>query len=232
MIDIHCHILPGLDDGPKDLDQSREMLRMAADDGVRTIVATPHFGGRFGETGPDEIRGLTARANEVARDEGIPVEVLPGCEALLTPELPEQLQRGEVLTLGDTGRYILVEVHPEPIPKYGLDVIFRLRVAQVTPILAHGERLCFTAEGKQFVRELVTQGGLVQMNADAVGGSVGWRVRRLCRWMRKEGLAHAIASDGHSPTHRPPLLAPCLRGFGRREREGALAKYCSLDVRA
>ena len=232
MIDIHCHILPGLDDGPKDLDQSREMLRVAAGDGVRTIVGTPHFGGVFGEADPDEIRRLTARVNEVAREEGIRVEVLPGCEALLTPELPEQLQRGEVLTLGDAGKYILVEVHPEPIPKYGLDVIFRLRVAQVTPILAHGERLCFTAEGKRLVRELVTQGGLVQMNADAAGGSLGWRVRRLCTWMRREGLAHTIASDGHSPTHRPPLLTPCLKGFGRREREGALAQYCSLDLRA
>ncbi len=230
MIDIHCHILPGIDDGPEDMDGSLAMLRLAAEDGVRTVVATPHFGGRYDLPAPATIRSLTRRLNEVADAAGIEARVLPGCEAELVPDLPEQLRSGEALTLGDAGRYVLVEVLPLPIPLYALDVHFRLRLAGYVPILAHVERVAITADGLQFAREFVAQGGLAQVNADSVGGQVGRAAQRVCSRLFDEGLFHIIASDGHSTTSRPPLLTPCLRGFTRQERLQALARYCSLEL--
>jgi len=228
MIDIHCHLLPGLDDGPRSMDDTLAMLRMAAADGVTTIVATPHYGGRFGEPKPDTIRDLVAQVNRRAREAALAIEVLPGCEACLELDLAEKVERGQVLTFGETNRYVLVEVATEPLPLYALDVSFRLRTLGVTPVLAHGERLAATNSGWGFVRRFKEQGGLVQLNADAVAGQAGWRVKRVCRGLLAENLATVIASDGHSPDWRPPLLSPCLHGFPKRVRPTVLETYCEL----
>jgi len=228
MVDIHCHILPGLDDGPRTLDESLAMLRLAAGDGVRTIVATPHFGGRFGQPPTDVVGALVERVNGLAADDGLPVTVVPGCEAWLDLDLPAAADEGRVLTFGADRRYLLIEVLPDPLPLYALEVSFQLRVRGIQPILAHGERLALTRPGLSFVRSFVDQGGLVQLNADAVGGRGGWRLTRVCRNLLKGGLVHAIASDGHSPTERPPLLSPCLRGFPPAERPTVARTYCSL----
>ncbi|MBM3472268.1 MAG: hypothetical protein FJW79_09795 [Actinobacteria bacterium] len=229
MLDIHCHILPGLDDGPQTMDEALAMLRIAEADGIRTIVATPHFAGRFGEPPPDLIRALVQRVNERAADEGLPVTVLAGCEAYLDLELPSKAEAGKLVTFGGERHYLLIEVPTEPIPLYALEVSFQLRVMGIQPILAHGERLAVTEAGLTFVRRFVEQGGLVQANADAIGGQVGRRMRRLCQQMVKDGLVHLIATDAHSPAYRPPILTVCLRGFPKPMRDTALGKYCSLE---
>ena len=275
MIDIHCHILPGIDDGPKTVDESLAMLRLAADDGVRTIVATPHFGGSFGEPNPEVIRSLAIQLNERGSAQAIPVRVLPGCEARVERDLPEMVKRGEVLTLGDLGQYVLIELPGPPLPLYALEVHFELRLAGfvpielgdlregilpgtlaefyqrvfelshievlgiganlgclagVVPILAHAERIVGAASAWKFVEEFVEQGGLVQVNAGAVGGLEGWRGKRRARRLFSRDLAHVIASDGHSTGRRRPVLTPCLRGFPRRERSTVLDRYCSLNL--
>jgi protein-tyrosine phosphatase len=229
MVDVHCHILPGVDDGPKSMDEAVAMLRVAQGDGISTVVATPHFGGRFGEPDPDVLRTLVDRVNARAREEGLAIAVLPGCEAHLDLDLPTRLEAGKVLTFGGDRQYVLVEVVAEPLPLYALDVCFQLRVMGVQPILAHGERVAMTEAGRGFVRRFVEQGGLVQVNADAIGGQVGWRVRRLCQRMIKEELVHVIASDGHSPTWRPPVLTVCLRGFPKSARDTVMQRYCGLE---
>jgi protein-tyrosine phosphatase len=229
MVDIHCHILPGVDDGPKAMDESLAMLRIAEADGIRTIVATPHFGGRFDEPPPDVIRALVERVNARAAGEGLRITVLPGCEASLDLELPAKTEAGRVVTFGGDRRYLLVEVAAEPIPLYALEVSFQLRVMGTQPVLAHAERLAATKAGLGFVRRFVEQGGLVQINADAMGGQVGWQMRRLCQRLVKEGLVHAIATDAHSPTFRPPVLTACLRGFPKPMRPTVTTTYCSLQ---
>jgi len=232
MIDIHCHILPGIDDGPKDLDESIAMLRMAEADGVRSIVATPHSGGAYEEPDSDHIRELVRTVNAAAADEGIAVELLPGCEAQITPDFAEKVASGRIITLGDLGRYVLMEVSATPLPAYGLDGVFNLALAGVIPVLAHGERLAGTKSGMAFVSAFARQGGLVQLNADAVGGLVGRQVQRCCGQLWRRGCAHVIASDGHGTRRRPPLLSPCLAGFKRRARLTALQDYCSVELSA
>ncbi len=206
------------------------MLRMAEADGVRTIVATPHSGGAYEEPDPDRIRELVRTVNAAAEDEGIAVEVLPGCEAQMSPDFVEKVEAGTILTLGDKGRYALVEINATPLPAYGLDVVFKLILAGIIPILAHGERLAATKSGSLFVAMFARQGGLVQMNADAVGGLVSRELKRSCGKLLKQRWAHVIASDGHGTRHRPPLLSPCLTGFKRRDRPAALDKYCNLNL--
>lgn len=230
MIDIHCHILPGIDDGPKAIDESLAMLRMAAADGIRTIVATPHWGGPYEETSPTLVRSLVARVNELASEHDLPVEVLPGCEARMDPALPNQACSGELLTLGDRGRYVLVEVLGPPVPLYALEVHFELRLAGFTPILAHAERLLTVPSAWSFTKEFVDQGGLVQVNASALGGEEGRAVRNRARRLFREGLAQVIASDGHGTEQRRPVLTQCLGAFPRRDRDTVLERYCSLEL--
>ncbi|MBM3476971.1 MAG: hypothetical protein FJX75_27180 [Armatimonadetes bacterium] len=205
------------------------MLRIAEADGIRTIVATPHFGGRFAQPPPDLIRALVERVNERAAREGLPVTVLAGCEACLDLELPAKVEAGKLVTFGGERRYLLIEVPTEPISLYALEVSFQLRVMGIQPILAHGERVAATKTGLTFVRRFVEQGGLVQVNADAVAGHVGWRTRRRCRQMLKERLVHAIATDAHSPAYRPPILTVCLQGFPKPVRGTVLDQYCTLE---
>lgn len=229
MVDIHCHILPGIDDGPTTLDETLAMLRIAEGDGTRVIVATPHFGGRFGEPPADAIRALVDRVNERAAGEGIGVNVLAGCEAHLDLELPAKVEAGRVITFGGDRRYLLVEVATEPLPLYALEVSFQLRVMGVRPILAHAERVGATKAGRELVRRFAAQGGLVQVNADAVGGQVGSGARKVCRQMLREGLVHAIATDAHSAGQRPPVLKACLAGLPKPMRDTAMERFCNLE---
>jgi protein-tyrosine phosphatase len=158
------------------------------------------------------------------------VRVLPGCEARVERDLPERVKSGEVLTLGDLGQYVLIELPGPPLPLYALEVHFELRLAGFVPILAHAERIVGAASAWRFVEEFVEQGGLVQVNAGAVGGQEGWRGKRRARRLFSRDLAHIVASDGHSTGRRRPVLTPCLRGFPRRERSTVLDRYCSLDL--
>ncbi len=206
------------------------MLRMAAEDGIRTVVATPHFGGSYDEPAPELIRSLTARLNELAGAEGLAIEVLPGCEPRVSLDLPADVEARRVLTLGDLGRYLLVEVPGPPIPLYALDVNFQLRLAGVTPVLAHAERVVAAGSGWRFVEEFVNQGGLVQVNAAALSGEEGWVARRRARQLFSTGQAHIIASDGHATDRRRPILSHCLGAFPRRERPMVLDRYCQLDL--
>jgi len=160
------------------------------------------------------------------------VEVLPGCEAQMTLDFAEKVAAGSILTLGDLGRYVLVEVSATPLPAYGLEVVFNLLLSGVIPVLAHGERLATAKSGLEFVSAFARQGGLVQLNADAVGGLAGREVQRCCGRLWKRGCFHVIASDGHSTRRRPPLLSPCLAGFKRRGRLTALQDYCGLELSA
>jgi protein-tyrosine phosphatase len=230
MVDIHCHILPGIDDGPESMDESLAMLRMAAEDGIHTVVGTPHFGGTYREPAPELVRSLTARVNELAREEELAIEVLPGCEAHISEDLPGRIASGLALTLGDRGRYVLIEVPGPPVPLYALKVHFQLRLAGVTPVLAHAERLVAVQSGRRFVAEFAEQGGLVQVNAAALSGEEGWLARRRARQLFAAGRAHVIASDGHGTERRPPILSPCASAFPKRERATVLDRYCQLDL--
>jgi protein-tyrosine phosphatase len=116
MIDLHCHILPGLDDGPATLDESLEMCRMAASDGVRTIVAATHF--RPGAIEPDSgsVRGRLQELQQALVIEGIGISVLPGAEVTVTPELPKHLDLRDWLFVNNSGRYVIVEFSQDAPP--------------------------------------------------------------------------------------------------------------------
>ena len=206
MIDLHCHILPGLDDGPRSMEESLAMARMAAADGVRVIVATPHVDREFDEPDPDTVRERVADLNRAIAAEQLPLRILPGGEAPAEPELLEALQAGRVLTVGDRGRHVLVELPTNAPSTYAPELFFRLQLAGFTPVIAHVERAAIFRVQPQMLREFRDRGYPLQMNVDTLRGS--FNTRRRARRLVQEGLVTILASDGHDTKRRRPLLSP------------------------
>jgi len=219
MIDLHVHILPGLDDGPGDWETSVEMCRIAADDGIRTLVATPHFHEGLFEPDrqliADRARELADRIADVCR-----IEILIGADVRIGPNLPAKIRDGVVPTLNDSG-YLLLEL-PDGAPLPELQrIVFDLMVHGVRPVLTHPERNPQFQGREERLRPLVDAGVLVQLSAMSVCGGFGRAARRAAHRMLRLGLTHCLASDAHSRVRRPPRLSGAVAEAGRLIGPGA-----------
>jgi protein-tyrosine phosphatase len=207
LIDLHCHILPGVDDGPETWEQSLAMARLAEADGIETIVATPHCNLDSACPSPAQIRDLTAELNARLSEAGLRLRVAPGAEVRATTAMVEAVEREQVLTLGDRGRYLLVELPPSGHPLFAGEMFFRLQLAGITPVIAHAERYDFFRATPAALEELCARGYPVQVSVGSILGQEGGRVRRFAHELIQRNLATLIASDGHNTTDRKPVLA-------------------------
>ncbi len=197
MIDFHCHILPGIDDGAKDWEESIAMARCLVGQGVTGVVATPHHIEGYYNPAPGTVLALVEEFKRRLIEQGIDLEVYPGCEAHISPELPELVQEGKVLTVNNGGKYLLVELPFGELPLYTDDVLFRLKVGGVTPIVAHPERNDVFANDLNNLISLIRKGCLVQINAGSFTGSYGRLADKAVRKMVKCRAAHFIGTDLH-----------------------------------
>lgn len=200
MIDIHCHLLPGLDDGAKILEEALEIATQLHEAGFKMVMATPHvLEGRDFLT-PERILEATDQLNEVLRAQGIPMVVLPGAENYIFPDLARWLTEGKLLTLGNTGKYLLVELPMLDIPHYTDQVFFELQVAGVTPVLAHPERNKRLLEEPEKLIAWAERGVLFQMELRSLSGRYGTEAERFGRAMLESRLVHFVGSDAHRVT--------------------------------
>ena len=206
MVDLHCHILPGLDDGAPDLETALQMARIAVADGVTDVVATPHAEDGFYRTDAASIRVATAAFRTALAAAGIPLRVHPGSEVHVHPELPRRVAAGELLTVQDAGRCVLIELPVTSIPPYTETLMHDLRVSGITPILAHPERHAVLRDDHDRLAEWIGEGMLVQITGASLTGQMGRRAQQAAEMMVFRRLAHLVASDGHSPDRRPPQL--------------------------
>jgi protein-tyrosine phosphatase len=207
MIDIHTHILPGIDDGAKNIEQSLAMAQIAVNDGITIIVATPHVITDEIENTKTQILENVYKLNKCLEQAGIPLKILPGAEYRLEPDLPRRLAAGEILTLNDTGRYLLVELPSMMVPDYTERILYALQLEGVTPILAHPERNVGFTRDPQLLADLVARGILAQITAASTTGQFGRSVKKTAWNFLQLGYAHVIASDAHSPRERSPILS-------------------------
>jgi protein-tyrosine phosphatase len=217
MIDTHCHILPGLDDGASNLAVSLEMARVAAADGIRTIVATPHVTADGVGPEPALVRERVAELQAAITAAGIELAVLPGTEYAASDVLATRAKAGEIMTVADQGRHILVEMFLNARTDFIEQLVFALQLGGLTPIIAHPERSLMAREKPQVLRELALRGCLMQVNCASVLGQEGRETHAVAQALLREGLVDLIATDAHDPRHRPPLLSPCaarLRKLG------------------
>jgi protein-tyrosine phosphatase len=204
-VDIHCHLLPGIDDGAKDWDESLAMARLAAEGGTATIVATPHQLGNFSGNRGDDIRRRVVELQEKLHVANIQLTVLPGADVRIEPDLVERLMHGDVLTLGDHRRHVLLELpHELYFPLEPL--VEQLSRRNITGILSHPERNQGILHRPPVLRPLVEAGCLLQITAGSLCGTFGPECQRFCEWLLAEGLVHFVATDAHGPRSRRPLM--------------------------
>lgn len=206
MIDIHCHILPGLDDGPQTLEESLSLCRAAANDGVRTIVATPHYKPGTYEWSGAEVLAAISRLSSAVAAAGINLRILPGAEVSVFPELSSQLKAGGPLTLNQ-GIYFLVEFRPHSIPANSEAFLTSFLDAGLVPVIAHPERNAWFMGHPEVLYPLVRRGVLLQITAASLTGGLGPQARDFSSYLLRHDLAHVIASDAHDLSDRPAALS-------------------------
>ena len=210
-VDIHCHLLPGIDDGARDLTESLAMARMAVEDGITAVVCTPHQAGAFSSNRGEAVRSaVDALRNEFAREE-IPLEILPGGDVRIESELVKGLISGEILSLGDHHRHVLLELpHELYFPLEGLHA--ELMAEGIIGILSHPERNQGILDRPSVVKPLVELGVLMQITAGSLVGTFGETIQKFSEDLLCKGLVHFISTDAHSPKRRRPLMR---RAFDR-----------------
>lgn len=207
MIDIHVHILPGIDDGPATMEESLEMARIAVEDGIHTIIATPHSldGVHFARR--SDILSACAELKAALRKHHVPLTLLPGSEARLSIEIIDALEKGHLMTLNDTGRYISLELPDQFISQATTIFVERLKIGNVTPIISHPERNPAIQQNLALLGDLISAGALCQITADSLLGAFGPNAAQCCEKLVKLNMVHFMASDAHSPRARPPNLS-------------------------
>jgi len=204
-VDIHCHLVPAIDDGAKSLEESLAMAEIAVADGIHTIIVTPHQNGSYAHNRGDAIRQRTAELQVELDQHDIPLCVMPGADVRIDDGMIEAIQAGDVLTLGDLGRHVLLELPHElyfPLER----VIDRLDSIEMVGILSHPERNQGILKQPSLVESLVDYGCLMQITAGSLMGTFGKPCQEMSEWMLKRGLVHFIATDAHGPRSRRPLI--------------------------
>ena len=202
MIDIHCHILPGIDDGAKDLNDSFEMARQAQSQGITRIVASPHHkNGSFDNNFQDILTEVNLLNKELKR-EGIDIEILPGQEVRIYGEMEEDLDV-DLLTVNNSGVYMLIEFPSSHLPRYANKLLFDLQLKGIVPIIVHPERNREIMEDPSKLYRLIKEGSLSQVTASSVTGRMGKKIKKFSLDLLSHNLAHFIASDSHNTTTRP-----------------------------
>ncbi|RIE16018.1 tyrosine-protein phosphatase [Candidatus Cryosericum septentrionale] len=203
IVDIHCHILPGLDDGSPDMATSVAMARLAVAAGIGTMIGTPHWIEDEHETDPAVVRQTARDLQAELNSRAIPLTVLPGNEVLICPDLPDRVKKGDVLTLADRGTHLLLELPCEDLPTYVDDVIFGLQLQGITPVLAHVERYTYVRSDWHVLDRWVQRGCLAQVNASSLDRGRG---DDLVQDLMDRGLVACTATDAHDAVSRPPVI--------------------------
>lgn len=220
MIDLHCHILPGIDDGAKDMESALAMARMAVADGIRVLACTPHvYPGMF-ENDTRGIRGAIEALQARLDEEKIALRLVIGADAHVTPELPRRLKEGTVPSLDGTRYFLLEPPHHVAPPRFD-EYVFNLLAAGWVPVITHPERLSWIEAHYEMFAGLVSQGAWMQVTSGSLTGRFGDAARYWGERMVDEGLVHILATDAHSLRGRPPLLTEgaeaASRYVGREE---------------
>ncbi|UTR10567.1 hypothetical protein MM300_22330 [Evansella sp. LMS18] len=219
LVDIHNHILPGLDDGPKNWEETIMLAKQAAETGITHVIATPHHkhkhGGHYYVNEPENINILTEKANKLIKKHGINLSIHPGIEFHIHRDILADLEEkpGDFLTLNNTLKYMLIEPPCSYYPEHTMDLSLRLKQKGIIPVLAHPERNKIIRRNPEIVYELVSEGVLIQVTADSITGS-GRRLKNFSHHLLDHNLVHFIASDAHHYVKRKFKLVSAYEYIG------------------
>ena len=204
MIDLHCHILWEIDDGPADIEGSLAMVRVAAEDGTRQLVATPHVGRTMHP--PELIADMVTQLNAAIEKEGLELEILTGADNFHNLGAAT-LARYSI----NATRYVLIEFPHTHLPVDAGESVFEALHHGLVPIITHPERNPSIVQNPKLLFDLVERGALVQLTAESLTGGFGHAAKACSRYLLKKKVVHFLASDGHSSDWRPPTLSAGLK---------------------
>ncbi|MCM3018712.1 tyrosine-protein phosphatase [Priestia megaterium] len=198
MIDLHSHILSGIDDGALNDEISLRMAQVAVLEGIHTIVATPHHqNGRYLNEKKDIVQ-YVQELNELLMKKKIPLTILPGQEVRLYGEILEDYQADKILTLNDTGKYLFIEFPSSQVPHYAEQLLFDIQSKGLIPIIVHPERNSRLLEDPDLLYKFITNGALAQVTAGSVTGRFGKKIKKFSHQLIKSNLVHFVSSDAHN----------------------------------
>ncbi|MDR7002195.1 CpsB/CapC family capsule biosynthesis tyrosine phosphatase [Neobacillus niacini] len=200
MIDIHCHILPGIDDGAQSFEDSIAMAKEASKEGIHTIIATPHLNSQYDNRRP-QILTKVEELNRVLQEKEIDVKILPGQEPRIYGEILEDFQQNQIQTLNDSS-YLLIEFPSNHVPRYTERLLFDVQIQGLIPIIVHPERNSELMERPELLYQFVEKGALTQVTASSVAGYFGKKIKEFSHQLIETNLTHFIASDAHNITSR------------------------------
>ncbi|MCM1063471.1 MAG: protein-tyrosine-phosphatase [Eubacterium sp.] len=218
MTDMHCHILPAVDDGSRSMEQTMDMLRIAQGEGITAMIVTPHYKEGRHNASPATIMERIGKVQEEAERQGIFIPLYPGNEVFYFDGLPERLENNEVLSLNHTDR-VLVEFSPTEDHTYIRNALDSVRAVGYVPILAHVERYgCMVRDWKR-VRELKQMDAEIQINAASAVGQLGKQIQRFIHDILQENLVDYVGTDAHDARGRAPQFQKCYQALVKRYGE-------------
>lgn len=202
MIDLHCHILPSKDDGPKSFEESIKMAEKAVSEGILTVVATPHH---KNEKYLNEKSRIIESVNQLKRlliEKEIPLEILPGQEPRIYGELLEDYRSDKILTLNNNHKYLLVELPSNQVPQYTDKLLYDIQTEGIIPVIVHPERNSRFIQDPNILYEFVNRGAITQVTASSLTGHFGKKIKKFAYELVENNLTHVIASDAHNLSGR------------------------------
>lgn len=208
MVDLHCHILPNVDDGAETMEDALGMARMAAASGVTHLIATPHCNLPYSEPKNYVSTSLLEQflsLRTAIQQADIPLAIYPGAEVLCTPEVPQLIQTGKLLPLANSS-CLLVEFFFDEGLAYMDNMLQAIAAEGMTPVVAHPERYETIQHSPYVLERWFRNGYVIQLNKGSILGRLGRGAKRAADWILDHGLAHVVASDAHSPVFRTPQM--------------------------
>lgn len=222
MIDIHCHILPNVDDGSESLEESIAMAKIAESEGITKIVNTSHCHFDFKYKKGNELKLELEKFNQALKEENINIEVLLGNELYYTSDLIERFDELDFFSMNNS-KYILMEFSPINFPKNIEDVIYEIKIRGYIPIIAHAERYKQVQEDVNIVLDCIKEGALIQVNASSILGKNGEKAEDTSKKLLDNNMVHFVATDAHSSNRRRPLIKDSynyiLKNYGKEVAE-------------
>lgn len=205
MIDIHCHILPEVDDGSRSLNESIEMAMIAKEQGITKIVNTSHYHPDFRYKKGEELLKELEDFNNVVKENMIDIEVVIGNEIYYTKDLIKEIDELDFYTLNNS-RYILIELPPTNFPKDLCNIVYELKEKNYIPVFAHVERYREVQENPELIYEVINAGAIIQVNSHSILGKSGKELQKVCNTLLNRNMVHVVGTDAHSSKRRTPIF--------------------------
>lgn len=208
IVDTHCHILPGVDDGSQSMETTLKMIKIAAEEGVTHMIATPHFKKDRHNASPATIEKLVAEVQKLSDDNSLGLTILPGNEIMFFSDMEEAFDEGKLTTMNHSD-YLMIEFYPDDDYSRIKRAVEMTQSLGLHPVIAHAERFAELRKDIRKIEELKNQGSLIQVNASSIVGEQGFGTKMFVKKLLKNELIDFVGTDAHHYEKRAPHMEKC-----------------------